>query len=152
MPEHVLQWYVTTKIRNENRINSIQSVNAESCTLCTVPVSRTYSVDTTFIYTVVKTWNELLDSVVGVINDEGCRSFKSRVNRHLLASWFMQLSTLSCCPEIRRRPVPQKFFSRPFGPQFGLKIGKGGAVCLLYTIHHSKKLQFYSLFKHDYKA
>ena len=63
----------------------------------------------------------------------------------------MQLSTLSCCPEIRRGPVPKKFFSRPFGPQFGLKIGKGGAVCLLYTIHHSKKLQFFSLFKHDYK-
>ena len=135
MPEHVLQWYVTTKIRNETRINSIQFVNAESCTLCTVPVSRTYSVDRTFIYTVVKTWNELLDSVFGVINDEGCRSFKSRVNRHLLASWFMQLSTLSCCPEIRRGLVPPKFFSRPFGPQFG----------------HSKKLQFYSLFKHDYK-
>ena len=47
----------------------------------------------------------------------------------------MQLLTLSCCPEIRRGLVPQKFFSRPFGPQFG----------------HSKKVQFYSLFKHDYK-
>jgi len=33
-----------------------------------------------------KTWNELPDNVVGVINDEGSKSFKSRINHHLLAS------------------------------------------------------------------
>ena len=36
-----------------------------------LPVSRTHSTDRTFIHTAVKTWNELPDNVVGVINFEG---------------------------------------------------------------------------------
>ena len=50
------------------------------------PVSRTYSTGRTFIHTAVHIWNNLPDSVVGEISDNGFQSFKSRVHQHLLST------------------------------------------------------------------
>ncbi|KAI8502152.1 hypothetical protein Bbelb_197400 [Branchiostoma belcheri] len=48
------------------------------------PVSRTSSTGRTFIHSGVQIWNQLPDSIVGNINNNGLQSFKVRVHRHLL--------------------------------------------------------------------
>ena len=48
------------------------------------PLSRTQSTGRSFIHTAVRVWNNLPDSVVGEISENGMQSFKKRVHKHLL--------------------------------------------------------------------
>ena len=50
----------------------------------TIPTSRTYSTDRSFLHIAVPLWNNLPEGTVGEINDSGVQSFKRRVHQHLL--------------------------------------------------------------------
>ena len=51
-----------------------------------LPGSKTYCLDRSFIHTAVPLWNSLPDSIVGNITDAGFHHFASRVHGHLLST------------------------------------------------------------------